>query len=72
MTGEYNSLFGRGQFELTGKSSVNILEEKMEKAETNATALTQKISDASYMTKEEFQKKYNEDLDKFKKENDIK
>jgi hypothetical protein len=24
------------------------------------------------MTKEEFQKKYNEDLDKFKKENDIK
>ncbi len=71
-TGKYNSLFGTGQFELTGKSQASILEEEMKKAEINATALTQKITDASIMTEEEFEKKYGESLKKFKKENDIK
>ena len=71
-SGEFNSLFGSGQFQLSGKSNVTLLEEKMKKAETDATALTQKITDASIMTEEEFEKKYGESLKKFKKENDIK
>jgi len=71
-TDQYNSLFGKGQFELTGKSSVQILEEKMEVAEKNAITLPQKIADASTMSAEGFLAKYGVSLKDFKKENNIK
>ena len=71
-TDQYNSLFGKGQFELTGKSSVQILEEKMEVAEKNTITLAQKIADASTMSPEGFLAKYGVPLEQFKKENNIK
>ena len=71
-TNQYNSLFGKGQFELTGKSSVQILEEKMEVAEKNTITLSQKIADASTMSPEGFLAKYGVSLKEFKKENNIK
>ena len=71
-TDQYNSLFGKGQFELTGKSSVQILEEKMEVAEKNTITLAQKIADASIMSPEGFLAKYGVALETFKKENNIK
>ena len=71
-TDQYNSLFGKGQFELTGKSSVQILEEKMEVAEKNTITLVQKIADASTMSPEGFLAKYGVSLKQFKKENNIK
>ena len=71
-TDQYNSLFGKGQFELTGKSSVQILEEKMEVAEKNTITLAQKIADASTMSPEGFLAKYGVALETFKKENNIK
>ena len=71
-TDQYNSLFGSGQFELTGKSSVQILEEKMEVAEKNTITLVQKIADASTMSPEGFLAKYGVSLKQFKKENNIK
>ena len=71
-TGEYNSLFGSGQFELTGKSSVQILSEKMEVAEKNTITLDQKIGDALTMSAEGFLAKYGVSLKDFKKENNLK
>ena len=71
-TDQYNSLFGKGQFELTGKSSVQILEEKMEVAEKNTITLSQKIADASTMSPEGFLAKYGVSLKDFKKENNLK
>ena len=71
-TDQYNSLFGKGQIELTGKSSVQILEEKMEVAEKNTITLAQKIADASIMSPEGFLAKYGVALETFKKENNIK
>jgi len=71
-TNQYNSLFGTGQFEITGKSSVQILEEKMEVAEKNTITLAQKIADASTMSPEGFLAKYGVPLETFKKENNIK
>ena len=71
-TDQYNSLFGKGQFELTGKSSVQILEEKMEVAEKNTITLEQKIADALTMSAEGFLAKYGVSLKDFKKENNLK
>ena len=71
-TDQYNSLFGKGQFELTGKSSVQILEEKMEVAEKNTITLEQKIGDALTMSAEGFLAKYGVSLKDFKKENNLK
>ena len=70
-TDQYNSLFGKGQFELTGKSSVQILEEKMEVAEKNTITLVQKIADAKTMSPEGFLAKYGVPLEQFKKENNL-
>ena len=71
-TDQYNSLFGKGQFEITGKSSVQILEEKMEVAEKNTITLDQKIGDALTMSAEGFLAKYGVSLKDFKKENNLK
>ena len=71
-TDQYNSLFGKGQFELTGKSSVQILEEKMAVAEQNTVTLAQKIADATLLSPEAFLAKYGISQRDFKKENNIK
>ena len=71
-TDQYNSLFNKGQFEITGKSSVQILEEKMEVAEKNTITLDQKIGDALTMSAEGFLAKYGVSLKDFKKENNLK
>jgi len=80
LTGEYDVLFGKGQPELTGKSSVQILEDKVNKAEEdlknapNDTA--QKIADMTLDLKNissaEFTSKYKISKEQFKKEHGIK
>ena len=79
-TGEYDVLFGKGQTELTGKSEVKILAEKVDKAEAdlknapNDTA--QKIADMTLDFKKlnsaDFRSKYKITKEQFKQEHGIK
>ena len=79
-TEEYNSLFGSGQFEFTGKNSVQILEEKMEKVikdkreEPNITAqlIADMTLDLEKLNSADFRSKYKKTKEQFKKENNIK
>jgi len=80
LTGEYDVLFGKGQNELTGKNSVQILEDKVNKVEAdlknapNDTA--QKIADMTLDEKNlnsaDFTSKYKISKEQFKKEHGIK
>ena len=77
-TGKYDVLFGKGQFELTGKSSVKILEEQTDKVvedvnTNNPTAqkIADGIQDLTRLTESQFLNKYGISRAKFKKENGL-
>ena len=79
-TEAYSSLFGSGQPEITGKNSVQILDDKVDKVkadiknEPNLTA--QKIADMTLdlelLTSVPFREKHGMTKEQFKKENNIK
>jgi hypothetical protein len=74
-TGEYEVLFGKGQTELTGKNSVELLEEKTNKAEEDLknepNDLAQKIADWSILKSVPFREKYGITKEQFAKENNL-
>ena len=74
-TGEYEVLFGKGQTELTGKNTVQILEEKTNKAEEDIknepNDLAQKIADWSILKSVPFREKYGITKEQFAKENNL-
>ena len=77
-TGKYDSLFGQGQFELTGKSSVEILEDQtnkvVEEIKTKSDTgqkIVDQIKDLTGLSDVQFLDKYKISKAQFKKENQL-
>jgi len=77
-TGKYDVLFGKGQFELTGKSSVKILEEQtnkvVEEIKTKSSTgqkIVDQIKDLTALSDVQFLDKHGISKAQFKKENQL-
>lgn len=74
-TGNYEVLFGEGQFELTGKSSVQILENQTDKVVEDISkqpnTLAEQIADLTLLKSVPFREKWGITKENFKKDNNL-